>query len=535
MLKKNMFFARAFTVAAIMVSLTLQYAFAAADVATEGFIVKSTHLSAVADMLPSASPSPSGIQSFADQLSIQPPMQVDAASLMANEVLQAISSGYYPITPGDTFSLVYLDGSQQVQFKLQVGSDYKVVIPGLGNLNAKGLELPQFINQISQLVLNYHSYSNPQITLVGVGQFTVKVTSAVGGTTYVSAWGLSRLSQLVRNSSPYADSRDISVIDAVGKETHYDLYRGLRRGMAGQDPLISCGDSIRLGKAKVLVTLSGAVLEPGTYQLKQGDTVAQLLDGNYGSALAAEADKSAIRIERYNSKTASYDLIVCKADDALQLQDMDRITVSKVLPNFGTVSVVGAVSVSDKITDSNATTAILATTSGQLLYQLYPGDTVREMIEAISSRLLSSADLSSCYLVRGGKKTEIDVLSLLSDKSAKDNLQVKDGDQFFIPFNNKFVAVQGAVTDGGVFAYLPGKDAQYYINLAGGKTQDATGHVDVIDKNGRHISTKSEVPAQATIKVEKSLLNRNLALVATTIGIVSTIVNIVYYAHETIK
>lgn len=521
-----------FLIAITLMVLALSYTYGADQtVDTEGFIVRSSHFLPSNEVNVDDTAIKGQIQTFDEQLSLVPTTDIDGSQINEQRVLMAISNGDYPITPGDSFSLVFSDGASDKNYPLQVESNYEVVIPSVGNINAKGMDLETFTKEINKLILTYYLYAHPQVVLLSIGQFNVKVVSAIGGTKYVPSWGLTRLSDVVTGASPYTNSRDIVIIKKDGSLAHYDLFDALRHGTKTEDPYLESGDIVKLSKAKTLVVLSGSVFAPGTYQLKDGETLAELIDA-YGGGLIPGANAQAVRIERYNKSTASYDLILGHADDDIVLQNLDKVVITNVMQDYGTVSISGAISVTGQSTDSNATATILGTSSGQVLYGLYPGDTVRDMLDSLSSRILSSADLTHCYLVRGGQKIDLDMVKLMSGQDKTDNLIVQDGDQFFIPFNNKFVSVIGAVSKGGTFSYIPGRAASYYINLAGGKTDTATGKVIILDANGNTLDDTQLVPAEATIKVVKSTFVRNLSITASIIALASSLVTIVYYVSS---
>jgi len=524
----NRHLGKRFLIAMTLMVLALSYTYGATrEVDTEGFIVRSSHFLPSNDVNVNDAEIKGQIQSFDDQLSLVSTKNIDVANISEQRVLMAISSGEYPITPGDSFSLIFSDGANDKNYPLQVESNYEVVIPSVGNINAKGMDLETFTKEINKLILTYYLYANPQLVLMSTGQFNVKVVSTIGGTKYVPSWGLTRLSDVVTGVSPYTNSRDIEVVKKDNSIHHYDLFDALRHGTKDEDPYLESGDTVKLSKAQTLVVLSGSVFAPGTYQLKDGETIADLINV-YGGGLIPGANDQAVRIERYNESTSSYDLIMCQSHDDIALQNLDKVVITNVMQDYGTVSISGAISVTGQSTDSNATATILGTSSGQVLYGLYPGDTVRDMLDSLSSRILSSADLTHCYLVRGGQKINLDIVKLMSGQDKTDNLTVQDGDQFFIPFNNKFVSVIGAVSKGGTFSYIPGRSASYYINLAGGKTETATGKVLILDSYGNTLDDTQLVPAEATIKVVKSTFVRNLSITASIIALTSALVTIVY-------
>jgi protein involved in polysaccharide export with SLBB domain len=60
---------------------------------------------------------------------------------------------------------------------------------------------------------------------------------------------------------------------------------------------------------------------------------------------------------------------------------------------------------------------------------------------------------------------------ILRNPSARDNLQLQDGDSIFIPRFNAVVNVKGAVNSPVAVTYVPGRSLEYYVQAAGGITR----------------------------------------------------------------
>ena len=58
-------------------------------------------------------------------------------------LLRAISDSNYPITPGDSFKVDYLERGEKKQILLQVDSNYRVNIPLINTIDAEGMVLNQ--------------------------------------------------------------------------------------------------------------------------------------------------------------------------------------------------------------------------------------------------------------------------------------------------------------------------------------------------------------------------------------------------------
>ncbi len=478
------------------------------------------------------------VQGYAQQLGLSDAgMSLDAAQ----RVLSAISNPAYPVTPGDTFRLVYLDGMKTVTLDLQADDQSSVAIPGLGTLEGKGLTFQQLRKNILSMVQTYHSFSNPQVVFTGTGSFTVSVVGEVVGTRIVPAWGLSRLSEVVGSAGAYASSREVEITSIDGTKKTYDLYKALKQGILSEDPLLASGDVVRLKRAQTLVSLGGNVYQGGTYQLLPQDTLSTLIR-SYGGGVLAGSDVQNIRLQRYNSTTGIWDVhyVDLVKNPGFALQHLDQVIVDTLVPSMQSVTIEGAVATTEAF-DTLSSTALVGYTSGRIFYQFYPGETLKQMLSSIAARLMTVSDLDGAYLLRKGEKIPIKAQQILYGSSEQASMRLESGDTFLIPFNQRFVTVSGAVVRSGVFAYVPDKGINYYIALAGGLSDDATypTSISVYDPDGKKVDAGLPIEPESTITVAKNTFVRDIAptvaiigLVSSILGIVATVVNIMLDAKS---
>jgi polysaccharide export outer membrane protein len=464
-------------------------------------------------------------QSFAEQLGLgATPSRSDQ-----ERVLAAISSEEYPVTPGDTYRLVYLDGLKTVTVELQADEKQSVTIPGLGTIEGAGMTFPALRTEILSMVRTYHSYSNPQLVLIATGSFTVSVIGEVSGTRVLPAWGLSRLSEVVQSATPWASSRRVEIRHRDGSSDTYDLYQALREGALDQDPLLRSGDVIVLTRAEKIVQLGGNVYRKGTFQLVEGDTLSTLITG-YGGGVLSRADVQQIRIQRYNDTAKRWDVLYANLIEEpwFALRHQDQVIIDTLLPSIQSITIEGAIA-SSEAHDSLSSTALMGYPSGRIFYQFYPQETLRQLLTTISSRLLTVSDLDGSYLLRDGERIAVKVQQILYGNDTQGSLQLKAGDTLLIPFNQRLVSVGGAVVRSGVFAYVPDKEANYYIALAGGVSDDATYplKIKVLGPDGKKIPSDGPIPAESTISVEKNTFVKDIAPTVAVIGLVSSILGIV--------
>lgn len=479
-------------------------------------------------------------QGFADGLFVQSPLypnDVDYSynsqlglskttlEIPSNSVLLALGDVSYPVTPGDSFTLVYSDGKNYITLSLQADSLCKVSIPSIGTIDAKGMTFSEFKTGVEELVSTYYPYSSPQLTLVGCGLFSVKVSGEVFYSTQVTAWGLSKLSDLTYLADGYASTREVQITFSNGQTKTYDLYKALRKGVAEENPLLEPGCEVKFLKAEKTVSISGAVKKEGVYQPLQGETLGNLID-NYCDGLLNYADTSSITVTNYDN--GSYIAVTLASDWAeYELKDGDAISVASSNQAMPYVTITGAISAAG----GNSISTSLA---NKVLYSFAPGETVQQLIKNISNMLASTSDTDGIYIIRDGQKISVNGQEILTS-DGKGDIELQQGDTVVIPFSQLFVTVNGAVNNPGNYAYVPDRTIEYYINLAGGYSSNARAdkEVNVFDKDGKRIKNVQTVDAQSTITVARSTFSSDVSvaysfilLVSTTLTLITNIINL---------
>ena len=515
----------------IFLSVVLSFSLFGAD---NPLIIRSPYFSAFENYTEVVRPITIPDPSYGAQLGL---LVMDTPLSPGERLLSAISNTAYPVTPGDSLLLVYSDGKNPISLSLQVDGAYRVVIPSIGTVDGRGKTYARFVKDIETLVQTYLPFSVPRVSLSGTGSFTVVVRGEVTSTREVPAWGLSRLSSVVGSATPYASTRRVQVTRADGTVATYDLYRALREGDVGQNPLVSAGDTITLLPAERIVTLAGEVVRPGVYQLLRGETLAELIS-SYGGGLFPSAKATEVLVQRFTSGKTN-PLVVHKVDTTTSgrfvLEHLDEVRVNRLPVGSSAVSIEGAVSA----TGTQQLSSSLSS-SGKLFYQFYPGETIHEMFTAVSHRFSTVSDLAGAYLQRGNTLIPINAQAILSGKAdAQSSLVLAEGDRFIIPFNQLFVTVAGGVLKPGNYPYIPDKMASYYLTMAGGfdPIKNRNNDYTVAGKNGERLSKDGVILPESVITAKMNTFNamngQNLAntiaivgLVASILAIVSTIITI---------
>lgn len=253
----------------------------------------------------------------------------------------------YVIGPGDTF-IVDLFGKTTGHYSLVVSREGKLQLPNIGPMQVAGLSFENASAQIQERItqqtigvqagVTMGELRSIRVFIVGdvtrPGSYTVSglstITNALFASGGVSKVGSLRNIELKRNGA------------TIGK---FDLYDLLLSGDSSDDRRLLPGDVIFVPPVGITAGVAGQVLRPAIYELRAGQTVAELIALSGGAA--ADADATAARLERIDARRQRTILnldLTSPASRSIALRAGDMLTLPKVLEeSFGSVTLEGYV------------------------------------------------------------------------------------------------------------------------------------------------------------------------------------------------
>lgn len=410
----------------------------------------------------------------------------------------AMSVPDYPVTPGDVYQLTFLAGSQAVAYTVIVDSSYRIRIANLGVISCADLTYPQLKAQVEQVVIRNYPMSGAQLVMTSPALFFVNITGEVNAASVQMAWALSRLRNFIRpHLTAYSSSRNVTVVSANGERKTYDLFKAMRDGDFSQDPYLRSGDNIIINRIERRVSIGGAVERPGSYELLEGEQLKTLIE-KYAGGLKPLADTSRITLTRtlepQNRGTHQLlDESVMETDFSLLCYDAVTIPSFEELQNA--VFIEGAIrvgTVSDELEGGT-----------RMYLRFKSGTDYASMLRAHADIFSPSSDLANCYIKRNDERIPIDVNKILYDPQDYRAERMVNGDVLVVPFKQFFVSVSGAVYNPGRFPYIPDRDWQYYVGLAGGidEFKNSRKKITIRNADGKITSKDEFISPEATIIV----------------------------------
>ncbi|HUX50504.1 MAG TPA: SLBB domain-containing protein [Spirochaetia bacterium] len=439
----------------------------------------------------------------------------------------ATSSIDYPVTPGDVYRLTYSQTADTpITADLFVDGTSTIDFGIFGKIVAVGMRFVDLKQEVEKLIAKSYSRSMPSLRILTPGSFQVSVTGEVDHIQYLSAWGLTKLSEIFQSArGEYSSMRIVEVRSRTGESKRYDLLMATRLGVLSQDPDVRPGDTIVLVPARRTVELTGQVRHPGRYELLPGEGLRELVE-SFGGGTTIDADTARVRIDRSAALRIRSEYVALPAAYAAtgRLEDGDSVVIPSRSDRQAVVWFSGAVA-TERLSrteagqpaspDGNATAAAPRPTPGggagataniadagyvaaaRIAIPVRDGQMLSDTLFEVRAALLPSADLSSATLYRHSSGTSISVNlnPLLTEANPLFDVALQPNDEIFIPFRRASVSVSGAVIVPGFFQYEPNLSALAYVNMAGGvdPERSANGSYWVASSEGKKRNSSDPV------------------------------------------
>jgi protein involved in polysaccharide export with SLBB domain len=402
----------------------------------------------------------------------------NASSTLFDPNLAGPVDASYRLGPGDRLVLV-LTGDVENSVNLQVTREGFVLVPQAGQIYVANLTLGQLESVLAGRLGRVYSGIRSGSTRfsISVARLRTNQVFVVGdvlrpGSYQVSSAGTALTALYAAGGPSEAGSLRRVEIRRGGRTVDaLDVYDYLTRGDASRDVRLANGDVVFVPPRLARVRALGEVLRPGTYEVKPGETLADLLRTAGGLTALAAAQR--LTIERVlppaQRVPGGRDRVVLDAAagaggavPALPLLNGDVVRVARVAERVanritvrGNVVSPGQVGFRSGIRLSDALRA-----AGGVRADTYLGRVLITRFERDSARVQLRAVLRDL----GG--SVINDLALQPD----DEVEVFSAATFR---PDRSVTIGGSVRQGGRFPFRAGMTMRDLVLLAGGVTEDA--------------------------------------------------------------
>lgn len=240
----------------------------------------------------------------------------------------------YIISPGDTFTLQVF-GSTDVEYKLVVTREGKLLVPEVGDISVGGLTFEESKLLLSQRIAKVRLGVKTVVTLTDMHTIQVILMGEVvkPGTYTVS--GLTSLFNALSVSGGVKTSgslRNVEVRRQNKSVAKLDLYEILMYGRATNNIYLRHGDVIYIPPIGTTVSVAGEVNRPAIYEIKQEVSARDLLELAGGALPTADLKNAQIRRLKAPSGYTLVQVNLGEAGQTTSIRNGDQLRVYPV-PN----------------------------------------------------------------------------------------------------------------------------------------------------------------------------------------------------------
>jgi polysaccharide export outer membrane protein len=249
----------------------------------------------------------------------------------------------YKISLNDQFTII-LTGSKEAIFDLNVNLDGSILFPELGYISVVGETFQEVKTKLKNLIdqsyigvqidLSLKNLSAKKITIVGAvktpGTYLVNPFSTISSALGYSG-GISEIGTL----------RNIRLIRTNGEVYSFDLYKLLINGNRSDDITIESGDVIVIDPAQQFINITGQVIRPAIYEIRETETLDDLI--KFALGFTQIANKASINLRILDLKSSSIKNINVSNLES-NLSDVLSVNVNPyVNKNIASVNIIGAI------------------------------------------------------------------------------------------------------------------------------------------------------------------------------------------------
>jgi len=382
----------------------------------------------------------------------------------------------YKLGPGDEV-IIDIWGTNQNTIRQTISPDGFINIEGIGLVYLTGMKVKEADSYMRRQLNKIYSVdgegaqSEIKLTLGAIRTIQVNVMGEVAapGTYFLSS--LSTVYHALYRAGGFSDLgsvRNIELIRDGKKQADIDIYDFIIKGQSSEDVTLQEGDIILVPTYESLVSAYGKVKRPMIYEMKEGETVKDLIA--YAGGFTGNAYKGNVNLERKNGR--EYQVFTVMEDEypSFDVMDGDVMTVGTMIDRYenrleikGAVYRPGTYQYSDRIRTVKQLVAIADGLKG----------------DAFTNRAIIQRELPD-YTI---ETVSFDLKKVLSGEAP--DVELKPNDILTISSIHEledvgFITVYGEVATPGSFVFAKNTTIEDIIMQAGGLLESAsTVKVDV--------------------------------------------------------
>lgn len=418
------------------------------------------------------------------------------AALVGNKIEMEATEGSvnpdeYIVGPGDKI-FISINGIEEIPLDLFINQEGILYIPKVGGIDLNGLTLTNSKDKIKESINSYYKNVNVFISLTDFRKIKLSLLGDVKKPSTFVMPANSRLIDLIMNSAGLnktSNFRNIHIIHRDSTEKTYDLLSFFRLGSRNANPLMREGDVVIVDHVDKVVSISGMIKYPGTYEFIEGETVDHLI--TIAGGLLAKARKDSIEVvsfERdgksqvsryYSSEEISKNSQILYFEDQIMVRELPNYYDPKFVQIEGYVKYPGYYKINEDETtlseiikeaggfrkNASLIDATLTRNSGTV--EIDPEyERLKTMLRADMTD--DEYDYFKAKSRQRSGKVIVDFNQLFKKGEMAEDVVLKMGDVISVPEAKDYVILLGQVVSPGSIVYEPRLTVDDYIQLAGG-------------------------------------------------------------------
>lgn len=409
----------------------------------------------------------------------------------------------YVLGPGDEV-IVDVWGDSQMTIKATVSPDGKIFISNVGPVTLAGLTIAEASSRIRGALMSiYEGLADGavqmKLSLGSIRSIQVNITGEVtasGTYTLPSLATLFHALHVAGGVSDLGTLRSVKIYRGGKLFSDVDVYDYILNGNSSRDIALRDGDLISVSPYGKLVEITGNVKRPMFYEMKGGETVADLI--RFAGDFAGEANRSRVGVTRRQG--GKYDSFTVDSADFgnFALEDGDVVSVGGSIDRYeNRVGIEGAVYRPGYYAIDNS-----MKTLKQLIER---ADGLRE--DAFMPRAILYREKPDWSL----EVKSVDLAKLMSGEIA--DITLRPNDQFVVAAEsgmreNYTVSILGSVSRPDTYPYADNMTVEDLLVAAGGLLESAsTANVAITRriKDSKSLNVNDQLFETYTVNVNDSL------------------------------
>lgn len=383
----------------------------------------------------------------------------------------------YKLGPGDEI-IIDIWGTNQNTIRQTITPEGYINVPDLGLMSLNGMtvqEADKYLRrQLSKIYSALDGESASSDCKLTLGQIRTIQINVLGDVAVPGTYELSSFANVFHalyragGFSSLGGLRNVQLVRGGKPVQTIDMYDFILKGKSSDDLRLEDGDVVLVHPYEALVQVVGQVKRPMFYEMKEGETMKDVLE--YAGGFTGNAYKSSINVVRQGDR--EYKVYSVKEDkyQSFTLADGDSLTVGAILNRYeNRIEIKGAV-------------------YRPGVYQLGEEiQTVRQLV-AEADGLMGDAFTNRAVLHRQREDLTLEVMSFdvknIINGSSQD-IELQKNDILYIPSIHDlkdmgYISIFGEVASPGEYPYADNTTIEDLIVQAGGLSESASlARVDV--------------------------------------------------------